>query len=102
MARRTIKTRMENGQITNPEQFKEDTLLTFQNAMKYNPPTNDVHIMAKTLVDYFHSKWDHQEAAIMDKWRAGADPNPRIIRGLRPRTSGVQQNLSPNEKSLAN
>jgi len=31
---RTIKTRLENGQITNPETFKEDTLLTFQNAMK--------------------------------------------------------------------
>jgi hypothetical protein len=25
--------------------------------------------MAKTLEDYFHSKWDHQEAAVMEKWR---------------------------------
>ncbi len=31
----TVKTRMEAGQILSPEQFKDDVLLTFRNAMKW-------------------------------------------------------------------
>eukprot|EP00285_Hemiselmis_virescens_P018245 CAMPEP_0173391220 /NCGR_PEP_ID=MMETSP1356-20130122/17859_1 /TAXON_ID=77927 ORGANISM="Hemiselmis virescens, Strain PCC157" /NCGR_SAMPLE_ID=MMETSP1356 /ASSEMBLY_ACC=CAM_ASM_000847 /LENGTH=122 /DNA_ID=CAMNT_0014348797 /DNA_START=44 /DNA_END=409 /DNA_ORIENTATION=- len=65
----TVKANMDSNKITTPEQFRDDVLVTFQNAMKYNPPTHDVHIMAKTLMELFHSKWDPQEAAIMDKWR---------------------------------
>eukprot|EP00282_Hemiselmis_andersenii_P026421 CAMPEP_0172010114 /NCGR_PEP_ID=MMETSP1041-20130122/7555_1 /TAXON_ID=464988 /ORGANISM="Hemiselmis andersenii, Strain CCMP439" /LENGTH=122 /DNA_ID=CAMNT_0012664449 /DNA_START=19 /DNA_END=383 /DNA_ORIENTATION=+ len=65
----TIKTNMENNKITSPEQFKEDMMTTFQNAMRYNPANHDVHIMAKTLMELFHNKWDSQEDAIMQKWR---------------------------------
>ena len=35
--------------IDSPEAFEENVLLTFDNAMQYNPATHDVHVMAKAL-----------------------------------------------------
>ena len=60
---------MDNGNISNPDQFKDDVLLTFNNAMKYNPPEHDVHKMAKVLYDLFMSKWEKEEEIIKQKWR---------------------------------
>ncbi|EKX49800.1 hypothetical protein GUITHDRAFT_67457 [Guillardia theta CCMP2712] len=45
----TVRTHLDNGTITNPEEFKTNVVLTFDNAMRYNPSNHDVHIMAKTL-----------------------------------------------------
>ncbi|KAJ1475073.1 Bromodomain-containing protein [Baffinella frigidus] len=47
----TVKTNLSAGQIHTPEQFKDDVMLTFANAMRYNPAAHDVHVMAKTLSD---------------------------------------------------
>ena len=60
---------MENGSITTPEQFKDDMILTFANAMKYNPPEHDVHKMAKSLNEMFVQKWEKEEDSIKQKWR---------------------------------
>ena len=66
---RTVKNNMDNGNITTPEQFKEDMILTFANAMKYNPPEHDVHKMAKALNELFVQKWEKEEETIKQKWR---------------------------------
>ncbi len=60
---------MDSGAMTTPEQFKDDMLLTFANAMKYNPPEHDVHKMAKALSELFVSKWEKEEDSIKQKWR---------------------------------
>mmetsp|Transcript_3653 Transcript_3653/g.6916 ORF Transcript_3653/g.6916 Transcript_3653/m.6916 type:complete len:189 (-) Transcript_3653:294-860(-) len=65
----TVKENLDNGTITSPEMFKDDVLLTFQNAMTYNPSHHDVHIMAKTLKELFMSKWEPIESSVMEKWR---------------------------------
>eukprot|EP00960_Hanusia_phi_P044117 756479-Hanusia_phi.AAC.4 len=89
----TVRTHLDNGTITNPEDFKANVVLTFDNAMRYNPANHDVHMMAKTLkevqtsfvskclplshyVQLFFQKWTSSEATIMEKWKiekAGGD-----------------------------
>lgn len=53
----TIKTKVASGDYTTPWGFVADVRLTFTNAMTYNPPTNDVHIMADTLSKFFETRW---------------------------------------------
>mmetsp|Transcript_37557 Transcript_37557/g.77085 ORF Transcript_37557/g.77085 Transcript_37557/m.77085 type:complete len:225 (-) Transcript_37557:404-1078(-) len=65
----TVKAKLDDGTLTSPEMFKEHVLLTFSNAMTYNPASHDVHIMAKTLKDLFLSKWEPMEGSVMEKWR---------------------------------
>lgn len=85
-----MKENLDNGTIVSPENFKEDVracllrcvcgwkqadflwlqvLLTFQNAMIYNPATHDVHVMAKALKELFISKWEPIESSVVEKWR---------------------------------
>ncbi|KDO69315.1 hypothetical protein CISIN_1g004033mg [Citrus sinensis] len=53
----TIKCKITSGQYSDPLAFAADVRLTFSNAMTYNPPQNDVHIMADTLRKYFEVRW---------------------------------------------
>ncbi|ESW19952.1 hypothetical protein PHAVU_006G168500 [Phaseolus vulgaris] len=53
----TIKTKLERNIYSGTEEFADDVRLTFSNAMKYNPPSNDVHLMAKELCKIFDRKW---------------------------------------------
>jgi len=53
----TIKTKLERNIYLGTEEFADDVRLTFSNAMKYNPPSNDVHLMAKELCKIFDRKW---------------------------------------------
>src|ERR1044072_2581957 len=43
----TVKSKLTSGEYPNPVNFAADVRLTFSNAMTYNPPGNDVHIMAE-------------------------------------------------------
>ncbi|GKV24510.1 hypothetical protein SLEP1_g34117 [Rubroshorea leprosula] len=56
----TIKNKMDakdgNG-YKNVREIYADVRLVFKNAMKYNDDRNDVHIMAKTLLEKFEEKW---------------------------------------------
>ncbi|XP_060957629.1 transcription factor GTE1 isoform X1 [Cannabis sativa] len=56
----TIKTKMEakdgNG-YKNVREIYADVRLVFKNAMKYNDEKDDVHVMAKTLLEKFEEKW---------------------------------------------
>ncbi|KAL5221344.1 hypothetical protein ABZP36_026057 [Zizania latifolia] len=53
----TIRTKLNGGKYSTPWDFAADVKLTFENAMTYNPVTNDVHMMAKTLKHSFEPRW---------------------------------------------
>ncbi|XP_047154636.1 transcription factor GTE8 isoform X1 [Vigna umbellata] len=53
----TIKAKLETNGYSGTEEFADDVRLTFSNAMTYNPPGNDVHLMAKDLRRIFDRKW---------------------------------------------
>nr|XP_018678751.1 PREDICTED: transcription factor GTE9-like [Musa acuminata subsp. malaccensis] len=53
----TIKSKLTSGAYSSPCGFASDVRLTFKNAMTYNPPSDDVHIMAVTLSKFFESRW---------------------------------------------
>ncbi|KAK8716974.1 hypothetical protein V6N13_044262 [Hibiscus sabdariffa] len=57
----TIKKKKDSGGYTNPWEFYDDVRLTFSNAMTYNPPGNDVHVMADTLNKFFEVRWKNIE-----------------------------------------
>ncbi|KAJ4841228.1 hypothetical protein Tsubulata_027485 [Turnera subulata] len=56
----TIKNKMEardDSGYKNVREIYADVRLVFKNAMKYNDEKNDVHVMAKTLLEKFEEKW---------------------------------------------
>ncbi|KAI3713271.1 hypothetical protein L1987_71845 [Smallanthus sonchifolius] len=53
----TIKEKLSSGKYSSPLEFLTDVRLTFSNAMTYNPPGNDVHIMADVLSKFFELRW---------------------------------------------
>ncbi|XP_074316551.1 transcription factor GTE10 isoform X2 [Silene latifolia] len=60
----TIKNKLASGEYISPVGFAADVRLTFSNAMTYNPPKNDVHIMAQVLSKYFEQRWKSIEKKI--------------------------------------
>ncbi|XVF16246.1 hypothetical protein REPUB_Repub10bG0015000 [Reevesia pubescens] len=57
----TIKKKTVSGAYASPLEFHDDVKLTFRNAMTYNPPGNDVHVMADTLNKFFEVRWKNIE-----------------------------------------
>ncbi|KAG9158959.1 hypothetical protein Leryth_013331 [Lithospermum erythrorhizon] len=53
----TIKTKIKSDKYLSPLEFLADVRLTFSNAMTYNPPGSDVHIMADTVSKLFETGW---------------------------------------------
>ncbi|XP_078179386.1 transcription factor GTE6-like [Carex rostrata] len=57
----TIQNRMEGkdemNRYKNVREIYADVRLVFKNAMLYNDDTNDVHVMARTLLEKFEEKW---------------------------------------------
>lgn len=60
----TVKSRLTSGKYSSPMEFAADVRLTFSNAMTYNPPGNDVHLMAEALKKVFEAKWKPIEKKI--------------------------------------
>ncbi|XVF13950.1 hypothetical protein REPUB_Repub09cG0014000 [Reevesia pubescens] len=57
----TIKKKIASGGYASPLEFYADVRLTFSNAMTYNPPGNDVHVMADTINKFFEVRWKNIE-----------------------------------------
>ncbi|XP_050223150.1 transcription factor GTE10-like [Mercurialis annua] len=53
----TVKDKLASGAYSSPLGFAADVRLTFANSLKYNPPGNDVHVMADTLSKFFEVRW---------------------------------------------
>ncbi|GMH16741.1 hypothetical protein Nepgr_018582 [Nepenthes gracilis] len=60
----TIKGKIAKGEYLSPRDFVADVRLTFSNAMTYNPPGNDVHLMAMTMSKFFEVRWRSIEKKI--------------------------------------
>ena len=53
----TVKERVTSDHYASPLDFAADVRLTFNNALLYNPKTDDVHAMALTLRTLFEDLW---------------------------------------------
>lgn len=76
----TVKSKLEGNVYFSVEEFAADVRLTFANCMRYNPPYNGFHAMAKELDSLFNKRWKLMEA----KWKRNSGsaeqsflPNPR-------------------------
>eukprot|EP01018_Ginkgo_biloba_P013705 Gb_30202 [translate_table: standard] len=88
----TIKKRIDAEIYTSPRDFASDVRLTFANAMKYNPPGNDVHIMADTLNKMFEEKWLAIERKIRD-----SESNVYFTKGIQSIPAKQQQQQYDNK-----
>jgi hypothetical protein len=61
----TVKKKLTNKSYFDTDEFAADVRLTFSNAMKYNPPGNQVHSVAEKLNIMFDLEWKLYE----NKWR---------------------------------
>lgn len=61
----TICKKLDDDIYSSTEAFAADIRLTFANAMRYNPPKNIVHLMAKELNNLFDRFWRAFEAKMM-------------------------------------
>ncbi|XP_057792397.1 transcription factor GTE4-like [Salvia miltiorrhiza] len=69
----TVKGRLTQNWYKSPMEFAEDVVLTFQNAMTYNPKGQDVYVMAEQLCKIFEDKWAPIEADYKREMKLGAD-----------------------------
>ncbi|KAK3025277.1 hypothetical protein RJ639_044079 [Escallonia herrerae] len=60
----TVKANLEKDVYLRAEDFAADVRLTFSNAMHYNPPSNDVHLMARMFSEIFDARWRSLEGEI--------------------------------------
>eukprot|EP00252_Welwitschia_mirabilis_P013287 TRINITY_DN2928_c0_g1_i2.p1 TRINITY_DN2928_c0_g1~~TRINITY_DN2928_c0_g1_i2.p1 ORF type:complete len:846 (+),score=160.24 TRINITY_DN2928_c0_g1_i2:725-3262(+) len=63
----TIKGKLDKGEYLDARDFAADVRLTFNNAKTYNPPGNDVHIMADQLSKMFEEKWRSIERKLPER-----------------------------------
>nr|XP_043621102.1 transcription factor GTE12 [Erigeron canadensis] len=70
----TIQKKLVEDIYSFTEAFAVDVRLTFANAMKYNPPENYVHSMAKELNLLFERRWRLFEAKLTKANKSVAEP----------------------------
>ncbi|XP_015882352.3 transcription factor GTE10 isoform X1 [Ziziphus jujuba] len=90
----TVKGKIASGQYSSPLGFADDIRLTFSNAMTYNPPGNDVHVMAATLSKYFEVRWK----AIEKKLQVSTDVQLLPSRVDLQSDTGTTDQLPPSKK----
>uniref|UniRef100_A0A0E0LL36 Bromo domain-containing protein n=1 Tax=Oryza punctata TaxID=4537 RepID=A0A0E0LL36_ORYPU len=104
----TVKRKLTSKQYSNPYEFAADVRLTFSNAMKYNPPGNDVHAIADQLNKIFDLEWKLLERKWKDrnliqeqpalkglKAQVAVTPKPSLPKGVTAgRNSAVSKTLA--------
>ncbi|XP_042504755.1 transcription factor GTE9-like [Macadamia integrifolia] len=99
----TIKRKIAARTYSNPLGFVTDVRLTFSNAMTYNPPGNDVHIMADTLRNFFEKRWESIEKKFLsaDKQAVPVKPSvPREIETAKPMPSSKKRKISAINQNI--
>ncbi|XP_017700225.2 transcription factor GTE9-like isoform X2 [Phoenix dactylifera] len=86
----TIKSRIASGAYSSLWGFVSDVRLTFTNAMTYNPPGNDVHIMADIMSKFFETRWKP-----IEKKLAAADA------AVKRETEGAKSVLQPKKRKAS-
>ncbi|KAF8117191.1 hypothetical protein N665_0012s0195 [Sinapis alba] len=54
----TINSKLLKNVYSSADEFAADVRLTFNNALRYNPPENFVHDVAKELLEMFEGRWE--------------------------------------------
>ncbi|XP_004297564.1 PREDICTED: transcription factor GTE10-like [Fragaria vesca subsp. vesca] len=99
----TVKSKIASGGYLNPLSFAADVRLTFSNAMTYNPPGNDVHIMAEILSKYFEQRWKAVEKKLpvdVDALPFRAPLHTEIIETATPMPPSKKKKTTPNDSSF--
>ncbi|CAN6183495.1 unnamed protein product [Urochloa humidicola] len=88
----TVKKKLTNKQYATDIEFAADVRLTFANAMKYNPPGNDVHAVAEQLNRIFDSEW----RSVIRKWN-GRNPvqEQKPMKATKPQAAMKSKSLIP-------
>ncbi|WVZ53985.1 hypothetical protein U9M48_004863 [Paspalum notatum var. saurae] len=79
----TVKKKLTSKQYASTNEFAADVRLTFSNAMKYNPPGNDVHAIAKELNGIFDSEWELAERKFRGRHQVQEQQVMKVIK-VRP------------------
>lgn len=88
----TIKRKLGRKQYSSTVQFAADVRLTFSNAMRYNPPENEVHVMAKELNNIFNSRWKLLEA----EWRNKSTLSSQSVTNTQKKKQLLEKRPDPN------
>ncbi|ESW12884.1 hypothetical protein PHAVU_008G150100 [Phaseolus vulgaris] len=80
-----VKSKIFAGAYAGPLEFADDVRLTFSNAMTYNPPGNDVHLMADTLSKFFELRWKTIEKKLPRNDVLPLPAKPDNCEGVKPR-----------------
>nr|XP_009397772.1 PREDICTED: transcription factor GTE9-like isoform X1 [Musa acuminata subsp. malaccensis] len=88
----TIKRKLGRKQYSSTVQFAADVRLTFSNAMRYNPPENEVHVMAKELNNIFNSRWKLLEA----EWRNKSTLSSQSVTNTQKKKRLLEKRPDPN------
>eukprot|EP00854_Cymbomonas_tetramitiformis_P002406 gene2406-3136_t len=104
--------KIERSEYEHPDDVAGHARLTFNNAMLYNPPGSDVHVMATTLLEFFETKWraltlprigEIDALARMEEAKMTARlAEAQRVRGMLPNqhTMSLQRTLEDTEKQL--
>ncbi|OIW17944.1 hypothetical protein TanjilG_17780 [Lupinus angustifolius] len=90
----TIKSKLDKNMYLSIEEFAVDVRLTFSNAMTYNPPSNDVHLMAKDLNKLFERKWKDLEK----KWKCEDEHEKSMSETVRETVTEFCNEMHPLQK----
>lgn len=99
----TVKSKLTSGTYSNPSDFSADVRLTFCNAMTYNPPGNDVYIMADTLSKFFEVRWktiDKKSPGTKSKPSNSGNPADKEIAIPAPLTKKRKMNAVDHDSFL--
>lgn len=72
----TIQTQLKAGFYTHAKEFHADVRLMFENCYKFNPETDDVHKMGKSLENLFKELWAEKDNWISDHAPASEPQSP--------------------------
>ncbi|XP_030476905.1 transcription factor GTE8-like [Syzygium oleosum] len=93
----TIKGKLRSGAYSSPLEFFTDVRLTFSNAMTYNPPSNDVHLMADALNKFFEVR-----RKTIEKKLAGGGAQPSSTKSAPPEEVKAAKSTSlPKKRKMS-
>ncbi|KAJ7968825.1 Transcription factor GTE12 [Quillaja saponaria] len=88
----TIKSKLAKNMYSGIEEFAADVRLTFSNAMRYNPPGNQVHELAKEINNHFERRW--KDVQKKSKCEASNDVHERITGKTTKEITDTRQNCN--------
>ncbi|XP_070051551.1 transcription factor GTE12 isoform X1 [Nicotiana tomentosiformis] len=107
----TVKAKLDGNVYFDVDAFAADVRLTFANAMKYNPPNNDFHLMAKRLDNIFNQRWKllegkwkseskkfSQDCVSSDKRNGFKNTRETSFKKSAPHANGLSNRLMPLEE----